>query len=227
MNDYDGTIKFWDKKFGERLSTDKRYDPSKPIPLIEIEKGTKWLIKEVDSIIDFGCGSGNLLFKSLFLGAKKAFGIDISPKAIELANHTSKVNEMDDKTDFKAGGIKLLKNLEENSFDGGASFNTIDNILPDDAISVIKEMNRILKKNGKFLVKLNDVMLKKILEEDDYYQLISEDFYKEKSGLYFWNLSNSKFREITSPYFKIVKYVDVPFPKTEYKNRMYYLVNKK
>ena len=86
-------------------------------------------------------------------------------------------------------------------------------------------MNRIIKKNGKLLIKLNDVIPNNDLEEDDYYQLISENFYKEKSGLYFWNLSDIKFKEIISPYFEIVKYVDVPFPKTDYKNRLFYLDN--
>jgi SAM-dependent methyltransferase len=227
MNNYESTIKFWDEKFGERLSTDKRYDPQKAIPIIEIEEGLRWLIKEADSLVDFGCGSGNLLFKSLFLGTKKAIGIDISPKAIELANQTSKVNKMDNKTDFKVGGIELLKKIEENSIDAGASFNTIDNILPDDAILVLNEMNRILKRNGKLLIKLNDVIPQNVFEEDDYYQLISDDFYKEKSGLYFWNLSDTKFKEIIFPYFEIMKYVEDPFPKTDYKNRLYYLKNKK
>lgn len=225
MNNYETTIEFWDERFGERLSTDKRYDPSKPIPMIELEEGLKWLIKGSDSIIDFGCGSGNVLLRSLFLGTKKAVGIDISPKAIELANQTSKVNKMDNKTDFKAGGIELLQKIEDGSIDAGVSFNTIDNILPDDAIFVLKEMNRILKKSSKMLIKLNDVIPKKVFDEDDYYQLVSEDFYKEKSGLFFWNLSDTKFEEIISPYFEIVKYVNVPFPKTDYKNRLYYLEN--
>ena len=223
MNNYESTIKFWDERFGKSLSTNKRYDPQKPIPIVEIEEGLKWLIKEADSINDFGCGIGTLLFRSLFLGTKKAIGIDISPKAIELANHTSKLNKMDNKTDFKVGGIELLKKIGKNSIDAGVLFNTIDNILPEDAILVLKEMNRILKKNGKLLIKLNDAIPKNELEENDYYQLISEDFYKEKSGLYFWNLSDTKFKEIIFPYFKIVKYIYVPVPKTDNKNRLYYL----
>ena len=109
MNNYESTIKFWDERFGESLSTNKRYDPQKPKSIIEIEEGLKWLIKEADSIIDFGCGTGTLLFRSLFLGTKKAIGIDISPTAIELANQTSQVNKMNNKTDFKVGGVGLLK----------------------------------------------------------------------------------------------------------------------
>ncbi|MCD4820171.1 MAG: class I SAM-dependent methyltransferase [Candidatus Cloacimonetes bacterium] len=227
MNNYESTIKFWDKRFGKILSTDKRYDPSKPMTIIEIEEGLRWLINETDSIIDFGCGTGNILFRSLFLGTKKAIGIDISRRAIELANDTSITNKMDTKTDFKIGGVELLKKIEDNSIEVGASFNTIDNILPDDAVFVLQEMNRILKNNGKLLIKLNDVIPKKVFDEDDYFQLISENFYKEKSGLYFWNLSDSIFKEIINPYFELVKYVDVPFQKTNYKNRLYYLENRK
>jgi len=162
----------------------------------------------------------------LFLGSKQAIGIDISNKAIELANQTSKINKMDNKTNFKVGGIDLLKDIETDSINAGILFNLIDNILPNDAISVLKEINRILKGKSKLLIKLNDIMPKAVFE-DDYYQQVSEDFYKEESELYFWNLSDVKFKEIISPYFVIVKYVDVPFPETDYKNRLYFLENRK
>ncbi len=222
MKIYKETMEFWNKRFGENVLAKKYYNPDSPLKLNELEEGLKWLVKDCDSIIDFGCGSGTLLFRSLFIGAQNVIGIDISSKAIELANQTSLANTTNSKTNFIEGGIEVLKNIETNSIDAAISSNTIDNIFPQDTLIVIKELNRILKKNGKLLIKLNDVMPKEVFE-DDYYHLISEDFYKEKCGLYFWNLSDSKFKEIVSQYFKIVKYEDVPFPETDYKNRLYYL----
>jgi len=226
MNNYEGTIKFWDERFGKIINEKKYYKPNSPLSMIEIEEGLKWLSKDSDSVIDFGCGSGTLLFRSLILGTKNVIGIDISPNAVELANQTSKANEMENRTSFKLGSIELLKKIKTDSLDAGISSNTVDNILPEHAIFVIKELNRILKKDGKLLIKLNDSMPKAVFE-DDYYQLVSEDFYKEKCGLYFWNLSDSKFKDLISPYFEIIKYIDVPFPNTDYKNRLYFLVNRK
>jgi arsenite methyltransferase len=226
MNNYEETVKFWDERFGKNVSEKKYYNPKSPLKLNELEEGLKWLVKDSDSIIDFGCGSGTLLFRSLLLGAKNVIGIDISPKAIELANQTSMTNENNNETHFIEGGIESLKDIKTNSIDAAISSNTIDNILPQDALIVLNEFNRILKKNGKLLIKLNDALPKAVFE-DDYYQLISEDFYKEKCGLYFWNLSDTKFKEIVSQYFNIVKYEDVPFPDANYKNRLYYLKNLK
>ena len=226
MNNYEETIKFWDDRFGKSVSEKKYYNLKSPLKLNELEEGLKWLVKDSESIIDFGCGSGTLLFRSLFLGAKNVIGIDISPKAIELANQTSMINENNDKTNFIEGDVETLKNIETNSMDAAISSNTIDNILPQDSLLVLNEFNRILKKKGKLLIKLNDEMPEEVFE-DDYYQLVSEDFYKEKCGLYYWNLRDTKFKEIVSKKFKIVKYEDVPFPETDYKNRLYYLENLK
>ncbi|KQC05289.1 MAG: hypothetical protein APR54_08405 [Candidatus Cloacimonas sp. SDB] len=226
MNNYEGTIEFWDERFGKNISEQKYYNPNSPLTMTEIEEGLKWLTKGSASIIDFGCGSGTLLFRSLALGAKNVVGVDISPKAYELAIQTSTANKMNDNTNFVVGSIECLNKIETNSMDAGISSNTLDNIFPIDAKLVIKEFNRIIKKNGKLLIKLNDTMAEAVFE-DDYYQLVSENFYKEESGLYFWNLSDSKFKELISPYFKIVQYFNVPFPKTDYKNRLYYLVNDK
>lgn len=224
MKNYEGTIEFWDKRFEKNIVAKKYYNPDSPLRLNELEEGLKWLVKDCNSIIDFGCGSGTILFRSLFLGAQNVIGIDISSKAIELANQTSLANTTNRNTNFIEGSVEVLKDIETNSMDAAISSNTIDNIIPQDTLIVIKELNRIIKKNGKLLIKLNDVMPKKAFE-DDYYQLISEDFYKEKCGLYFWNLSDSKFKEIVTKYFKIIKYEDVPFPETNYKNRLYYLEN--
>ncbi len=227
MNKYQGTIIFWDKRCEERLSGNKYYDPSKPFPLKEIEEGIKWLVKDAESIIDFGCGVGNLLFKSVFLGITNAVGIDISPVAIACADKASKHNNMDDRTNFRAGGIELLSAFDDNTFDVAASFNTLDNIFPEDSRLVLKELNRILKPKSRMLVKLNDVIPEHVFSQDDYFEKVSDNFYKEKSGLYLWNLSENAFRDLVSPSFNVVKYSDVPSPKSEHKNRLFFLENKK
>jgi len=49
MNNYEGTIKFWDERFGNILSDKEYYKPNLPLSMIEVEEGLKWLIKDSDS----------------------------------------------------------------------------------------------------------------------------------------------------------------------------------
>lgn len=178
MINYEGTIKFWNERFGNHVLAKNSYKPDSPLSFKELEEGVNWLVKESGSIIDFGCGSGSILFRSLYLGARSVIGIDISSQAIELANQTSREIGNSKETRFIEGGVDSLKKIKTDSCEAAISSNTIDNILPEDAMIVLKELNRILKKKGKLLIKLNDIMPKAAFE-DDYYQLISEDFYLE------------------------------------------------
>jgi len=52
------------------------------------------------TFIDMGCGSGILSLAAIAMGAKRSFGIDIDPKAIEHAKHNATLNEMADRSHF-------------------------------------------------------------------------------------------------------------------------------
>ena len=49
------------------------------------------------TVLDFGCGSGILAIAALKLGAKRAIGIDIDPKAIDASMENAKRNDVADK----------------------------------------------------------------------------------------------------------------------------------
>lgn len=49
-------------------------------------------IKEGDTVLDIGCGSGILAISSLLLGATKAVGVDIDPLAVKTAEENGKMN---------------------------------------------------------------------------------------------------------------------------------------
>ncbi|MBE8215855.1 MAG: 50S ribosomal protein L11 methyltransferase [Endozoicomonadaceae bacterium] len=52
----------------------------------------EWLINQNlknKTVIDYGCGSGILALASIRLGAKKAFGIDIDPKALDTSQQNA------------------------------------------------------------------------------------------------------------------------------------------
>ncbi len=53
---------------------------------------------EGKTLVDLGCGSGVLGLFGLQLGAKKVYGLDIDPKALEHTKENARLNSLDDQT---------------------------------------------------------------------------------------------------------------------------------
>ena len=50
------------------------------------------IIKDGDTVLDIGCGSGILAIASMLLGAKEGFGVDIDPLAVKTAKENGLMN---------------------------------------------------------------------------------------------------------------------------------------
>lgn len=221
INEYENTKLYWNKVFTNVTTT----DPTMPINNLSLEKSIKWISEDSRNLLDFGCGSGKMLLRSIFYGVGQVLGIDISQEAIICANKSVEEYEISEKAVFTTGGIELLKEINSKSYDGAVLFNIIDNLIPKDSILVLEEIQRIVKESGKILIKFNPYIEKKLREENNFEEL-NEEFYKEKTGLYLWNLSNDKIKEILQQYFNIEQEIIVEFPEYNQINRLYYLRNK-
>lgn len=221
MSKYKETEQFWDGIFSEEK---KDKDISEPISIEEIEEGIKWLSEGSDSIIDFGCGNGSLLLRSGYLSEADMVGIDISEEALRAAEKIAEDNHLDQRSEFLSGGVEKLSRFGEDEFDAGILSNVVDNLIPDDARSLLSEFNRIIESDGKLLLKMNDHTEPEQLEEWGSEE-ISESFYKEDTGLYFWNLTDKEVDQLLSEYFTVDKRIDVEFKEHDQINRMYYLRN--
>jgi len=104
-------------------------------------------IKKGNTVVDLGCGAGvDVMVARLLVGEKgKVFGVDITPKMVEIASNHAK--------DAGYLNIKIL----ESSFDNIAlNDESVDVVISNGAInltsckeSVFAEIYRILKPNGK------------------------------------------------------------------------------
>lgn len=217
---YNNTEKFWDDIFEK----EKLKDLSAPFGIEKLDSCIDWLCANTGSIIDYGCGNASMLLRCAYLNVKKGLGIDISCQAVRTAvDYISKK----DLLGFSViqGSLEALKSIKDASFEGAILSNIIDNILPDDALCVLKNIYRILTHGGRVFVKLNDYMDKEKLKEsiDFFEKEISDNFFLEKSGLYFHNLSDEKFERWIMEYFKVVEKGRIEFKTFDCFNRFYLL----
>ena len=115
-------------------------------------------IKEGDTVLDLGCGAGvDVLVASLLVGSSgKVFGVDITPKMVEVATiHAKEMN---------ADNVKIL----ESSFDTiDLEDESVDIVISNGAInltsckeSVFAEIYRVLKPNAKiFFADMIDISI--------------------------------------------------------------------
>lgn len=219
--DYQDIIDYWNALF----SNIKDYEITKPIPYAQIENALRWLCEDSTSILDFGCGNGKILFRCLNLGVKNICGIDISKTAIDIAKKTIAKYNLNN-GQFIYGSIKELDSFSESQFDGVILFNIIDNLIPGDGFKVIKQVHKLTKVKSKILIKLNEYIPEEQIKNNPDLFLIDKNFYKEKSGLFLWNLSDHDLEKIVSPYFAITNYEEVEFENNCVKNRIFYLIRK-
>jgi SAM-dependent methyltransferase len=212
---------YWNNVF----DTPNSREPRPRIGIEEIDKAIDWLAQTNGRILDFGCGNGSLLFAVLFSGASHGVGIDISPNAIALAKEAAQQAELSDQVDFFAGGIEKLADLKPRSFDGAMLSNILDNIYPEDAQSLSQSVDRLLKPGARLVVKLNPLLEEDFFEDNDDYALVSENFYKESSGLFLYNLNDDMLFSMLDT-FRLEGKVDVYFEQHDLTNRLYYFVKK-
>lgn len=218
---YHQTKDYWNQVFDQAPA----YDPTQPLPFEALEEALSWLCEGSESVIDFGCGYGKSTLRCLSHGAHKVCGMDIAASAIDMAQHVAESYQLGDQSEFICAGVQALRDIPDDTYDAVLLFNIVDNLLPLDALSTLRQMRRILKPEGKLLIKLNPKLSKEELDENDIKQ-VGEHIYQESSGLYIWNLSDKQWRAVLETHFHIERYEPItlaPHPVTQ---RLFYLKNK-
>lgn len=220
MISYDRIEEYWDKVFRE---TNKCPVKTASVGNNDLDKALDWLCHNSNSILDFGCGNGVMLFKCCLRGTRYHKGIDISEEGIKVAQEIQKLSEFEGFT-FSIGGVEELDTIADKTFDGVILSNIIDNLLPQDAIKVLTEVKRILKIGGKALVKLNPFLTDSQIKEWNI-KIIENNFLDD--GLYLWNQSTEDWTNLFEKYFSIFEYKDIYFPEYDQYNRLFLVCNDK
>lgn len=113
------------------------------------------LLEEVlrpgDQVLDLGCGSGILAIAALALGASRAVGVDIDPKAADVAFENAALNDIGpDRLSVYAGDVlrdqKLAAKLEP-----GQNRVVLANIVADVIIPLSAKAGEFMTEDGVFL----------------------------------------------------------------------------
>ncbi|MCF6464805.1 class I SAM-dependent methyltransferase [Clostridium sp. Cult2] len=220
MITYYRNTKYWNNVFSK---ADVSPITSKGIGHGDLDKALDWLCQDSNSILDFGCGNGVWLFKCYLRGTKVHRGIDIAEEGIKIAREIQKVSKKENFI-FTVGGVETLESIPNDSFDGVILSNIIDNLIPSDAIKALSEVKRILKIDGKVLIKLNPFLTDEQIKEWDI-KIIEKNFLDD--GLFLWNQTTEEWTKLLGSYFSIVKYKDIYYPEHEQYNRLFLLCNDK
>ena len=114
-------------------------------------EGIQEVLKPDSLVLDLGCGSGILAVAALCLGARHATGVDIDPKAVDVAYENAALNGIGrDQCRFLAGNVISDRSLVEELAQERADL-VLANIVADVIIPLAPVVPRLLAEEGTFL----------------------------------------------------------------------------
>ena len=216
MQSYQRCVDYWDDVFSQEDDTIPK-DGSIGNPALE--EAIEWVCASTQRLLDFGCGNGVMLMLCSYHGTRDHLGIDLSCEAIRSAE--KKAAQMPfGRYDFLQGGVSVLAEQSDHSFDAVILSNIVDNLYPDDAKTLLSECVRILKPNGKALVKLNPHLSSSQIEQWGI-QILEGDLLDD--GLLLWNQTTEQWRDLFEQYFMIYRQSEVYYPEHDQTNRLFLL----
>ena len=112
---------------------------------------TEASVKKGGSVLDLGCGSGILSIAALLLGASSAIGVDIDPKAVDVAYENAAMNGIGkDRLTVLAGNV-LADQKFGDQLRPGQNQVVLANIVADVIIPLSAVAHRFLTPDGVFL----------------------------------------------------------------------------
>ncbi len=102
------------------------------------------IVKENQTVLDIGCGSGILAIASVLLGAKSALGVDIDETAVKVANENAVLNGVVNETEFIVGDLA-------EKVDGKFDIITA-NIVADVIIRLLENIDTYMNKDTRVIL---------------------------------------------------------------------------
>lgn len=220
MKQYECTTALWDKVYascnledltGLELSVEPTFDACLTI-----------FSENSERVMDFGCGTGDILFQCAQYGnLEYGIGIDRSEVGIKFGKQMVNLNHFK-QLDFIVGDITQVSQMEEESFDGIILSNVLDVIPKDTAETILKELTRLLKKDGLMFIKLNPYVNDNKLKELGL-NCFYDNLYEKDGYLRIRRIETSELERQFEENFCIERYLEFPYPWQDGMNRLFLL----
>jgi SAM-dependent methyltransferase len=104
-----------------------------------------------ETVVDVGTGRGDLLVAALELGAARAYGVEYSPSAIELAEHTLQAQGARGRAEVLLADARSLP-LEDGVADLVCFVDVVEHLTPPELHAALVEARRLLKPGGRIVI---------------------------------------------------------------------------
>ena len=113
-------------------------------------EGLEACTRKGDRVLDLGCGSGILAIAALCLGAGQAVGVDIDPKAVDVAYENAAMNGIGKDTYTVLAGDILTNDVLQCRIGSGYDV-VLANIVADVIIRLSRDVGKYLAQDGIFI----------------------------------------------------------------------------
>lgn len=101
-------------------------------------------VKQGDTCLDIGCGSGILSIAACLLGACNSVGVDIDPTSVKVAVENAELNKVSDRAEYFVGNLADKVCGEYNII--------CANIVADVIINLTSDIHKYMKKDAVYIV---------------------------------------------------------------------------
>lgn len=142
--------KLWEKEYGSRkaLPSTNTFNPSSSL--------RKFLKKypdiKKDYALDIGCGNGRNSMYLIDNGFKSVLAIDLSEKAIEIANTEKEKSSKYSNIEYIAGDVAEVLDTVNERFDLIIDMTVMHSLTEESRKRTVKHIKRLLKPNSYFLI---------------------------------------------------------------------------
>ena len=220
-------IEFWNKAYEYDNEIDDNNLPSlkELAPSLKLYDAICSLNKK-EFVLDYGCGSG---WASLILasqGVKRIKAVDIIENGIKLTKDYIHKYNYEKIIDASLVKPNWLKEVKDNTFNAIFTSNVLDVIPLETSMDIIKEMHRILKKDGELIIGMNFYLSKEMATSRNL-ELVDDKYLFVNNVLRLTSLSDEEWIKLFSPYFDLIKLDYFAWKKKKKETRRLFYLRKK
>ena len=217
MREYNRETKLWNSVYRESPSADLSKEELTVEPMFD--GCLRYFAEHTRRVLDFGCGSGDILFQyHQYTPKNRGVGIDESKEGICSAKKTAQLRGYQNLNFFEAD-VSMLDIFETGEFDGIILSNVLD-VMPENvAIDLLDRLDHITKKNGYWFIKLNPYYTQEELKSFGYHQL-QPRLYDDQGVLRLRQESTGYWEEVLDRYGTIEDYLEFSYPWQKGMNRL-------